>query len=58
VLKTRKALSALKPGERLLVEASDPMAAIDVPNFCAEAGHRLIASAAEHGLHRFLIERG
>jgi tRNA 2-thiouridine synthesizing protein A len=58
VLKARKALSRLKPGERLLVETSDPMAAIDLPHFCAEAGHKLIASAAKDGLHRFLIERG
>ena len=58
VLKARKALLRLGVGKRLLVEATDPLAAIDLPNFCAEDGHRLIASAAEDGLHLFLIERG
>ena len=58
VLKARKALLAMAPGERLLVEATDPMAAIDIPHFCNEAGHRLVASTAEDGVHRFLIERG
>jgi tRNA 2-thiouridine synthesizing protein A len=58
VLKARKALLGLSPGERLLVEATDPMAAIDVPHFCNEAGHRLVATDLVQGVRRFLIERG
>ena len=38
VLKARKALLGLAPGQRLLLEATDEMAAIDVPHFCNEAG--------------------
>ncbi len=58
VLKTRKALAGLTPGARLLVEATDPVAAIDIPNFCREAGHRLIAQETSNGRLQFLIERG
>lgn len=58
VLKARKRLAAMAPGALLLVEATDPMAAIDVPNLCREDGHRLVRNVAEGGLLRFLIERG
>ena len=58
VLKARKALLGLAPGKRLLVEASDPLAAIDIPHFCNEAGHRLIATEKRGDTWVFLIERG
>ena len=44
VLKARKRLQALESGQVLRVLADDPAAIIDVPHFCAEAGHELIAS--------------
>lgn len=58
VLKARKRLSAMAPGQRLLVETTDPLAVIDIPAFCAEGGHRLIGTEAVLGGHRFTIERG
>lgn len=58
VLKARKRLSGLAPGRRLLVEATDPMAAIDIPHMCKEDGHRLVANDSGDGAYRFLIERG
>ncbi len=58
VLRARKALIAMAPGERLALTATDPLAAIDVPHFCAETGHRLIASERRDGVLTFLIERG
>lgn len=57
VLKARKALNALRTGERLVVEASDPMAAIDFPHYCSESGHRLIATETDQETFRFLIEK-
>jgi tRNA 2-thiouridine synthesizing protein A len=57
VLKARKALLGLAPGERLVVEATDRMAAIDLPNFCRETGHRLVAADTVGATLRFLIER-
>jgi tRNA 2-thiouridine synthesizing protein A len=57
VLRARKALLGLAGGQRLLVEATDPMAAIDFPHFCKEAGHRLVAAETEGAILRFLIEK-
>ena len=58
VLRTRKALRNLAPGTRLWVEATDPLSALDIPNFCREDGHMLVESADSGGVRRFLIERG
>lgn len=58
-LKTRKALRTMAEGERLTVLADDPMAAIDIPHFCNEAGHRLVEMIREEeGRMRFVIEAG
>ena len=37
-LKTRKALKALKPGDRLEVRCTDPLSVIDIPNLIRETG--------------------
>lgn len=58
VLRTRKRLSGMTPGARLRVETTDPLAVLDIPAFCTEDGHLLVASEAVEGGHRFLIERG
>jgi tRNA 2-thiouridine synthesizing protein A len=57
VLRARKRLAGMKPGDRLWLETTDPLAAVDIPAFCAEAGHRLIETTAGDGGHRFLVER-
>lgn len=46
VLKARKRLLALAPGQVLRLLADDPAAVIDVPHFCAEQGHVLLAEEA------------
>jgi tRNA 2-thiouridine synthesizing protein A len=38
VLRARKELARLKPGIRLVLECTDPMAAIDLPNLARETG--------------------
>ncbi len=58
VLKTRKRLETMPGGSRLWVETSDPLAVIDMPNFCLSDGHRLIETVTIEGGHRFHIERG
>ncbi|WP_414473433.1 molybdenum cofactor guanylyltransferase MobA [Microvirga sp. M2] len=42
VLRTRKALLALEPGDRLSVTCTDPLAGIDVPNLVRELGDTLL----------------
>ncbi len=58
VLRSKKRLAGMRPGARLWVETTDPLAAIDIPAFCNEAGHRIIESLPVSGGNRFLIERG
>jgi tRNA 2-thiouridine synthesizing protein A len=58
VLKARKRLAGMRAGSLLWLETTDPLAAIDIPAFCAESGHRLVETADIAGGHRFLIERG
>ncbi|WP_163265759.1 sulfurtransferase TusA family protein [Chelativorans alearense] len=58
VLKARKRLAGMKPGACLWLETTDPLAAIDIPAFCAEQKHRLVETRVVPGGHRFLIERG
>ena len=49
VLRLQKALRDIASGGQIRLLASDPMAAIDVPHFCQEQGHTLIASAEQDG---------
>lgn len=54
VLKARKALAALPQGAVLRLLASDPAAIVDVPHFCAQAGHEYLgqSAAADHVVYR------
>ncbi|MEM8704375.1 MAG: sulfurtransferase TusA family protein [Pseudomonadota bacterium] len=58
VLKARKAMSKLPDGDRLVVLTTDPMAEIDIPHFCQENGHTLVASERTDFGHRFLLAKG
>lgn len=58
VLKARKALRSLAPGQFLRAETTDPLAEIDIPNFCRENGHRLVSVSAGGDTMVFLIEKG
>ncbi|WEX10085.1 sulfurtransferase TusA family protein [Chelativorans sp. AA-79] len=58
VLKAKKRLAGMKPGERLWVETTDPLAVIDIPAFCNNEKHPLVETETVSGGHRFLIERG
>jgi tRNA 2-thiouridine synthesizing protein A len=42
-LKTRRALNALAPGDRLEVRCTDPLAVIDIPHLIGATGDRLEA---------------
>lgn len=41
-LKTRKALLRLAPGEDLVVECTDPLSTLDIPNLLRETGDTLV----------------
>ena len=56
-LKTRKALRGIRPGERLEVRCTDPLAAIDIPNLVNETGDRLEATERNGNQIVFVIEK-
>ena len=58
VLKARKRLKSMAPGQVLRLLASDPAAVIDVPHFCTESGHELLSvEETGDGARAFLIRR-
>lgn len=58
VLKARKRLQALSSGEDLRMVADDPAAIVDVPHFCAEAGHALVEMADLGATQLYVIRKG
>jgi len=51
-------LSRLASGDRLSVECTDPLAAIDIPHLLRETADTLERQEAANGLFIFPIERG
>lgn len=58
VLKARKKLREMDQGAQIWVETTDPLAVIDMPHFCVENNHQLVAAEERDGMNRFLIMRG
>jgi tRNA 2-thiouridine synthesizing protein A len=58
VLRTQRELSRLAAGQVLVVEATDPMAAIDIPHLLTQTGDVLEQVEREAELLRFTIVRG
>jgi tRNA 2-thiouridine synthesizing protein A len=58
VLKARKRLKSMQPGQVLRLLASDPAALIDVPHFCNESGNELLGvEEMGEGTRAYLIRR-
>ncbi len=58
VLKTRKILNAMRAWEVLEVTTTDAMSIVDMPVFCAQAGHRIVTEEKRDAAFVFVIERG
>ena len=57
VLRARKAIRDMAPGGLLLLECTDPLAAIDIPHFVNEDGHALEAQSSDNGILFFRIRK-
>lgn len=58
VLKARKRLKALAPGDELHLLADDPAAIVDVPHFCVESGNELLSqSDTEEAAQLYVIRK-
>ncbi|WP_370401574.1 sulfurtransferase TusA family protein [Sulfitobacter sp. JB4-11] len=58
VLKLRKRLGALDAGAILTLRADDPAAIVDVPHFCAEAGHDLVETREDGAAQLYVVRKG
>jgi len=56
-LKARKALAKLSAGDALVLECTDPLSAIDIPNLVRETGDVLEQSARDAALFVFRIRK-
>jgi tRNA 2-thiouridine synthesizing protein A len=56
-LKTRKALQRLAPGDLIVVECTDPLAAIDIPALLQETGDLLEGQESGDGVFLFTIRK-
>jgi tRNA 2-thiouridine synthesizing protein A len=56
-LKARKALTKLAAGDTLVLECTDPLSTIDIPNLVRETGDVLEANAQESALFVFRIRK-
>ena len=55
-LRTRKALSQSQPGDILIVECTDPLAGIDIPNLLRQTGDKLAAKYATYHCWRAVFK--
>ena len=58
VLRARKRLAAMAPGQVLCVRATDGMAAVDLPHFCTEAGHEYLGAEPQGPATAHFLKRG
>ena len=56
-LKTRKALRGLAAGDVVVVECTDPLSVVDIPNLARETGDTLEAQEESDGVLRFRIRK-
>lgn len=57
VLRARKAIKSLAPGEILEIHATDPASRLDVPHFCDATGNELLETRTEGEVLIFRIRK-
>ncbi len=58
ILKARRTLNAMQPGQRLEVLATDPGSVRDFEAFCRATGDALLEQSIAAGEYRFLLQKG
>ena len=56
-LRVRKKLSALKSGDVIVAECTDPLTTIDIPNLLRQTGDSLEGKNEENGVLTFRIRK-
>lgn len=58
VLRLRKVLETVAQGAEVELLATDGASWIDVPHFCAQAGHVLVSAVDQGGMLRYIVRKG
>lgn len=58
IVKTKKALAAMQPGEVLRVYSTDPGSVDDMPEFAEQTGNPLLHSGEDGGRFVFFLRKG
>jgi tRNA 2-thiouridine synthesizing protein A len=57
VLKTGKLLSKMTPGQVLVIECTDPLTTLDIPNLLRETGDTLVSNSKKGRVLTFRIRK-
>lgn len=57
ILRAKKALNDMTPGQVLAIEATDPGSAKDFESFCAQTGNKLVKASENGGVFYYEIEK-
>lgn len=57
VMLLHKKIREVQAGEKLLIVATDPSTARDIPKFCHFLGHELLSSSQEGSVFRYCIRK-
>ena len=57
ILRTKKALNGLQPGDTLQMVSSDPGSIKDIDAFCNQTGNELLENSTENGEFTFIIRK-
>jgi tRNA 2-thiouridine synthesizing protein A len=57
IVKTKKSLADMAPGQVLRVVATDPGSVADMQAFTEQTGHSLLSSGQESGKYVFMIKK-
>jgi len=58
IMKAKRAMKGLVPGDTLKVEATDPGSVKDFEAFCRATGNELLESGEDSGVYNFLLRKG
>ncbi|TLS38751.1 sulfurtransferase TusA family protein [Pseudalkalibacillus caeni] len=58
IVKTKKAIDELEPGQILEVQATDKGAKSDLSAWANSSGHELVDHQEEDGVYKFFIKKG
>ena len=57
ILRAKKALKDMSPGQILAVEATDPGSAKDFESFCAQTGNELVSASEAGKIYHYEIRK-